>query len=140
MIDSSARERFAAVHLSGSLEAAVYKTLASVPSLDWTRTELAAHLRADVALVHVVLRQFAAAGVVDALSADSDTRYQWRPISRFLGERPTRDAVRDPVCGMWVTRSTPFTLDTDGGTEHFCSQRCLLRRQNERADNDRSTV
>lgn len=138
MIDSSARERFAAVHLSASLEAAVYETLAGAPSLDWTRTELAAHLRADVALVHAVLRQFAAAGIVDALPASSDARYRCRPISLFLGDRPTCDAVHDPVCGMWVTRPTPFTLDTDGGTEHFCSQRCLSRRQNERAYNDTS--
>jgi hypothetical protein len=62
MIDNNTRERFAAVHLAGSLEAAVYETLAGVPSLAWTRAELATQLHADVALVHVALRQFAAAG------------------------------------------------------------------------------
>lgn len=132
MIDADGRAGFDAVHLMGSLEAAVYKTLADMPTVDWTCAELGEHVGVDVVLVHAVLRQFAAAGIVDAFSTAAETRYRWRPTSLFLGDRPSSDAVRDPVCGMWVMPSTQYALATVHGTEYFCSQRCLSRRERER--------
>lgn len=115
-------DRFRAVHLHGPVERAVFAALTLAPSEYWTPPEIAEHLGADEHVVGAVLRQFAAAGIVDADAG----RYRARPRSAYLPERLTSAAAIDPVCGMRVGADTPFVL-TDGATTiRFCSQRCLL--------------
>ena len=123
--------RFGAVHLSGLLEAKIYGVLAGAAALDWTCAELAADLDADTDLVHVVLRQFAAAGIVEAQPVGAEVGYRWRPTGLFLGDQPRCLTIQDPVCGMWIEPSSSVALRTDTGTEYFCSQRCQLRWQHQ---------
>ena len=42
---------------------------------------------------------------------------------------PTRPGATDPVCGMDVDRESVLTLEHDGTSYHFCSQRCRDRFQ-----------
>ena len=43
------------------------------------------------------------------------------------GVTKTSQSVTDPVCGMQVDPNTALTLDHDGTTYHFCSDRCRDR-------------
>jgi len=33
--------------------------------------------------------------------------------------------ARDPVCGSYVSSSTPFKGEVDGETMYFCSEECM---------------
>jgi len=127
MTDPDAVERFTAVHLHGRVERAVYRVLTLAPSEYWAPSEVAEHAGADEHVVGAVLRQFAAAGIVDAeLVASGLRRYRARPAASFLAEAPSTAVMIDPVCGMLVDPATPFVLGRGAATVHFCSQRCLL--------------
>jgi len=52
------------------------------------------------------------------------------------------DGVRDPQCGMTVdpTADDVLELDTDGGTEYFCSESCKRAYQEAESQRDRSAT
>lgn len=120
-------ERFSSVHLHGPVERAVYNAVTLAPSESWTAPEIAVQIGFDELVVGAVLRQFAAAGIVEVeVFRFGARRYRARPTSSFLPERPTSAAIIDPVCGMRVAEDTPFVLADGAATIRFCSQRCVL--------------
>jgi YHS domain-containing protein len=125
-IDADVLRRFAAIHLQGPVERAVFELLSRSSSGHWTAAEIATELGADERLVDVVVRQFAAARILEVTRRGSRTsRYRVRPISSFLADEAA-GALVDPVCGMKVDENTPFAIRHDVTPVRFCSQRCQL--------------
>jgi YHS domain-containing protein len=71
-------------------------------------------LRLLLALIVVRLVWRFLAGVLDGLSPEAP---------RSTG-RKSVPLVRDPVCGTYVVRARALTIEADGHTRYFCSERC----------------
>ena len=84
MPSSGSYERFAAAHLVGRFEHAVYQTLAGAPAVVWSADDVAAAINAEAALVDVVLRQFAAAGGL--LSYGPSISWMYHQAGEYVGQ------------------------------------------------------
>lgn len=55
-----------------------------------------------------------------------DPRYRWCLDLRSLAEPHTdREIDIDPMCGMPVSRTSPFMLEDTSEVHRFCSLRCM---------------
>ena len=63
-------------------------------------------------------------------SLDNQRKSQ-RSTSQAVPDARQGETVRDPVCGMFVSKELAHRLSRDGQTLHFCSRECMERYQKE---------
>lgn len=118
--------QFARAHLRNRAARAAYLALAGTPDDAWSAETIARRSNVDPHPVDIALRQFAAAGIVEVAgrSPAGDRLYRWHPTMAYLHQADASGAGADPVCGMPVPATTPYTETTDGELQRFCSLRC----------------
>ncbi len=58
-------------------------------------------------------------------------RSSQRSASQAVPDARQGETVRDPVCGMFVSKELAHRLSHEGRTLHFCSRDCMERYQKE---------
>lgn len=123
--DSDRFATFAAAHLRTEAEHVVYSMLAGAPETAVSATDLSAPSHLQEYDFDVVLRQFAAAGIVVPIVGEGhEVRYRLNESMAYLYEaHPRGKRLIDPVCGMPVLDPGRHR---EGGLE-FCSLPCKVR-------------
>ena len=116
--------QFAQRHLATPAEQAVYAALVSHQGRLWSATDLGSQAALAPAAAARILRQYAAAGIVEEAE---DGRYRWRAdLSYLFGNHGDGPASLDPVCDMPVTADSPYrSIGAQGRVWRFCSSVCL---------------
>jgi hypothetical protein len=87
----------------------VHAALVSYQGRLWSAADLAGQAALASADVARILRQYAAAGIVEDLNSTEEGRYRWRADLGYLfGIQGDGAASVDPVCDMPVTADSTY--------------------------------